>query len=70
MYIVLEVQKLDATTLVILPANTYNTMEEADSKFYAILSAAAVSSVPIHSAIILNEEGSPIRYESYRHMAQ
>lgn len=70
MYIVLEVQKLNAETLTILPANQYNTLAEADSKYHAILSVASVSNVPIHSAIILGEDCTPVKYESHRHFAE
>ncbi len=70
MYTVLEMQKLDENTLAILPANTYNTRNEAESKYYAILSAAAVSTVWKHSAIMLNEDGTPLKYDCYIHLPE
>lgn len=70
MFIVLEMQKLDEETLAILPANTYNTKAEAESKYYAILSAAAVSSVWKHSAVLLNEDGTPLKYDCYVHIPE
>ena len=68
MYIVLEMQKLDETNLAILPANTYDTREAAESKYHAILSVAATSSVWKHSAILLNEDGAPLLYQCYTHI--
>lgn len=65
MFIVIELQKT-GNTLAHLET-THATLEEAESKFYLVLSAAAVSSVPVHSAIIVSEEGFPVRHECYKH---
>ena len=46
---------------------TYNTLAEAESKFYAILSAAALSNVRKHGAIILNDEGIMLKHEVFTH---
>lgn len=70
MFIVLEMQKLDENTLAILPANTYESQAEADSKYHAILSVAAVSSVWKHSAVMLNEDGTPMKYDCYVHIPE
>ena len=70
MFIVLEMQKLDENTLTILPANTYESQAEADSKYHAILSVAAVSSVWKHSAVMLNEDGTPMKYDCYVHIPE
>ena len=39
----------------------------AESKYYQVLSAAAVSELPQHSAIMFNAEGYPIMNQCYRH---
>ena len=65
-YIVLELQTNRDDTLGSLVWN-FPTLPQAESKFHAILSAAAISSVPIHSAVILDEHGENIAYASYDH---
>lgn len=70
MFIVLEMQKLDKDTLAILPANTYESQAEADSKYHAILSVAAISSVWKHSAVMLDENGTPLKYDCYIHLPE
>lgn len=66
MYIVIELQK-NTEGVVSNIVTSHNTLEEAESKFYAILSAAAVGSVPLHSAIIVSEEGFPVKHDFYKH---
>ncbi len=68
MFIVLEMQKLDENTLAILPVNTYETLAAADNKYYTILASAAISNVWKHSAIMMNEDGSPIKFQCYTHI--
>ena len=65
MYIVIEIQKTgdNLSTLV----TTHNTQNEAESKFYTILSYAAVSKVPLHAASLLSEDGRCFRSEVYEH---
>ena len=67
-YIVIELQK-NAEGVLTTPVNTYNTLAEAENKYYTILAYAAVSKVPVHSASILTEEGSPVMNKYYKHEA-
>jgi len=69
MFIVVELQKNADGTLgnIVTP---YETLNEADSKFHQILSYAALSDVPIHSACILSERGKMIKNESYEHKTE
>lgn len=64
-YLVIELQTANNITSHI--AWSYNKLDQAESKYHAILSAAAVSSVPIHAATILNQEGNVIRSWFYIH---
>lgn len=66
MYIVIEMQT-DAENNVATIVDTFATQNEADSKFFLILSSAAVSTVPIHAATILRNDGRMVRFESYNH---
>lgn len=64
-YIVIEVQKSngEVSTLV----TTHTTKNEAESKFYQIMAAAAVSSIERHSASILTEDGNCYMTATYEH---
>lgn len=66
MYIVVELQK-NAEGVVSNIVTSHPTLAEAESKFYSILAAAAVGSVPVHSAIIVSEEGFPVKHQCYKH---
>lgn len=66
MYIVIEMQTnadCDVATIV----TKHPTREEAESKYYTVLSAAALSTVPIHAATVLRNDGQQILYKSYSH---
>lgn len=66
MYIVIELQK-NAEGVVSNIVTAYENLAEAESKYYAVLSAAAVSTIPVHSAIIVSEEGFPVKHQCYKH---
>lgn len=65
-YIVIELQK-DTTGTVGNLVSSYDNLAEAESKYYSILAAAAVSDIPVHSAIIVSEEGFPVKHQCYKH---
>lgn len=67
MYIVIELQKVNGQVANIVTA--HDTLNDAESKYHAVLSAGAVSSVEIHSAVLISEEGFPMRHECYKHDA-
>ena len=66
MYIVVELQK-NAEGVVSNIVTSHETLAEAESKYYSVLATAAVSEIPVHSAIIVSEEGFPVRHECYKH---
>ena len=66
MYIVIELQK-DANGVVSNIVTSYENLAEAESKYYSVLASAAVSNVPVHSAIIVSEEGFPVKHQCYKH---
>lgn len=66
MYIVMEIQKNGEVISTLV--TTYSTKNEAEQKYHQILSAAAVSSVDIHSAVMLTETGERLKSESYNHI--
>lgn len=65
-YIVIEIQKFD-TGAVSTPAWAYDNINSAWSKYHAVLSAAALSQLPVHSAILVNESGFPIEHKAFEH---
>ena len=64
MYIVVEIQtSITVSTLV----NSYEDRNQAESKYHQILTAAAISAVPKHSAVLMDDEGNRIKSECYIH---
>ena len=66
MYIVIELQK-NADGHVSNIVTEHTNQAEAESKYHSILASAAVSTIPIHSAIIVSEEGFPVVHKCYKH---
>ena len=66
MFIVIELQK-SANGQVANIVTAHETQAEAESKYHAVLSAAAVSNVPSHAAALLSEEGFSVANQCYRH---
>ena len=64
MYIVIEIQ---TSTTVATLVNSYEDRNQAESKYHQILTAAALSSVPKHSAVLMNDVGQTIKSETYIH---
>ena len=46
---------------------TFNSEEEAYSKYYAVLSVAAVSSVPVHGCMVVTAECNLIASRYFQH---
>lgn len=63
-YVVIEIQSAESVSTLI---NTYDNRNDAYSKYYTILSYAAVSSVPTHSAVILTEQGDMVEHKFFTH---
>ncbi len=64
MFLVLEIQKSDTVAHLL---TAHESREEAEQKFHTVLSAAAVSSVPVHSAMLITDDGTALRSERYTH---
>lgn len=65
-YIVIELQKA-ASGGVANIVTAHDTRNDAESKFYSIMAAAAVSTVPKHSAAIIDEDGCVVMNGCYEH---
>lgn len=68
MYIVTELQTNGETTTVLTDVFTDESL--ANQKYYTILSFAAVSTVEIHAAAILNEYGGVLKNECFMHKSE
>ena len=66
MYIVIELQTINESTVANI-VNAYAEQKVAEQKYHTILAAAAVSSLPCHAAVMLDEKGRMIKSEYYTH---
>ena len=66
MYVAIE-QKLKQDGSLEVSTFKKETREEAEKAFHSILSSAATSEHPVHSACILNPEGKMLKTECYKH---
>lgn len=66
MYIVVEIQTA-ANGAVSTLTWSYASRNDAEAQYHTVLSAAAVSALPKHAAIMFSEEGFPLRNECYKH---
>lgn len=64
--IIIEIQHSnDGTTAAI--CTTHTDRSETEQKYHQVLSAAAVSSIDVHSAVMLDDDGTQVKRESYYH---
>ena len=66
MYIVIELQTVNESTVANI-VNAYTEQAVAEQKYHSILAAAAVSALPCHAAVMLDEKGRMIKSEFYTH---
>ena len=69
MYIVMEIQKSSEGALSTL-VTTHDTKNKAENKYYTILAYAAVSTLPLHGAVMLHEDGYFIKNEVFTHVPE
>ena len=66
MYIVIELQT-NANGTVGNFVWSYSDVNQAFAKYHSVLAAAAVSNLPVHSCVILRNDGQQIAAQAYRH---
>ena len=65
-YLVIEIQtSADGKVATIITQK--DNLNDALSAYYMVLSAAAVSSVPVHAAVLLMNNGAVIKSEMFDH---
>ena len=69
MFIVLEIQTAADGTVTVLEPVIRPTREEAESVYHSILSYAALSSVPLHAAVLMTGEGIVLERKRYARSA-
>lgn len=68
-FIVLEIQtNVDWTIGTLI--DSFDTRNEAESKYHLVLSSAAVSQIPMHSASMLTSDGKLLACQSYTHVVE
>lgn len=66
--VVTELQTFD--TGVVQALNyAYDSENSALAKYHSILSAAAVSSLPVHACVVYTNDGTMLRSECFKHEA-
>ena len=68
MYIVMEIQKQSEESIATI-VDSFTDLNMAENKYHTILAAAAVSEVPMHSAVMLLDDGLEMKHEIYQHPA-
>ena len=69
MYAVIELQKLSDTQIAVPPVIQCNTMDEAESEYCRIRSIAAVSTVPVHTVLLVSDDCYYFDHKCYKHEA-
>ena len=65
-FYVLELQTYGDGTGSVIP-QSYPNLRAAESKYYLILSAAAISTVYRHGAVLMTEDGFTLKQEVFTH---
>lgn len=68
-YIVQEIQTFENGT-VSTPAYAYDTISSAERQFHMLVAGAVVSELPVHTIIMMTNDGRQIERKSYRHEVQ
>lgn len=65
-YILIELQtNKDGTVGNIVTA--YDNLDQAESAWHSVLAAAAISTLPVHAAVLLNNSGEVVESRHYEH---
>lgn len=64
-YLVIEVQTLEDGTIANI-VNSYDAINEAESKYHQILAYAAQSALPCHAAVMLQSDGMYLKSQAYK----
>ena len=65
MYIILEIQTNETSAL--LPPLAYESKNEAEAAYHSKLASAAISTVKLHTVVMMDEYGVVLKNEFYKH---
>lgn len=63
-FLVIELQTLEDGSVANL-IFSFDNMNEAEAKYHAVLSYAAVSTIPCHAAVMIRSDGMYIKSQAY-----
>ena len=66
-YLVIEIQNTNGNVAHLFDA--FDDRNQAESKYHHVLSAAAVSAVPVHTAMLCTDDGFTLESKCYKHEA-
>ena len=66
MYILHEMQTTGTQTA-LTPTQTFTDKNAAESAYHSVLASAAISSIAVHSVVLMDEHGNTLRREFYEH---
>lgn len=69
-YIIIEIQKANNGSVAIVPPAAFSDANVAEQAYHQALAAAAVSTVDVHSVVMLNDTGDRLKGETYYHAAE
>ena len=69
MFVVVETQRNADNTVSVL-TSSYASENEAYSNYHRVLTYAAVSDIPVHSAFLLVDDGNLLKSECFKHEAE
>jgi len=67
MFHIIEIQTAGNSSVIVTPIPVTADKNEAESIYHQKMSYAAVSSVPIHSVVLLQDDGTVVMNGSYEH---
>lgn len=67
MFLILEIQVNHNDTVATLPVVPKDTIEQAQSAFYSVCAAAAMSSLKTHTVMLFNTEGQLLDRKFWHH---
>ena len=66
MFIIFEIQTNSDGTVGTL-VSTHEDQLQAESAYHSVLASAAISALPVHSCVLLTEEGFEIMHGCFKH---
>lgn len=67
-YVTIELQTMDNGTVANI-VTSHDTLDAAASTYHSILAAAAISNLPAHAAVLIDNYGVEIESQCYYHGA-